>query len=222
MREGLHQTRLEPVRADDLERRRAAVRNQWRIAEECGESVSDKQRASDMVWLELTFSCPDFLASMGVVAYTRQYFDSRNPHCIDAAVVLCAKAGIAPPPTLAMLVAEVAKARMTDSIGPGTAAQIRRANAKGFALDMMASLCAAGATVEAAASKVARHVATIGGGVRFKASTLEKEYASRGREQEHWRRQEFMADDGKEKLDGWRRLIAELPDADDDLKGWRR
>jgi hypothetical protein len=222
LRKELYQARLGTEQADDLERRRAAQRNQWRIARDCGEAISEKRMASDMVWLELTFACPDFLASMGVVAYVRQYFDSRNPHCIDAAVVLCAKAGIAPPPTLATLVAEVAKARMMDRVGPGTAAQIRRANAKGFALDMMASLCAAGATVEAAASKVARHVATIGGGVRFKASTLEKEYASRGREQEHWRRQEFLSEDGREKLAGWKQLIAELPEADDDLKGWRR
>lgn len=222
MGDDLQLVTLIPERAADLERRRAEVRNQWRIAEECGETVSAARKVADMVWLEMKFFCHDFMRGMNVAEYARQYVLTGNPHYIDGAVYLCSLSGIAPPPSLATLVAEVAKLRFSGNIRAGTASQIRKANAKGYALNMMVNLCAAGATVDVAASKVARHLADNGGGFQFKASTLEKEYGERMRGHEHWRRAEFVAEDGRDKLDEWRRILAQLPDAEDDLKGWRR
>ena len=205
---------------DDLEFRRENLRNQWRISEECGNPPSEADKVRDMVLLEMKFACSNLPRCLSVAKYASDWVSTRNPFHIDAAVYLCSLDGCTPPPALAEQVAAVAKARLFGHSRAGTAEQIFKDNARAYAMTLMAKLCAAGATVESSASKVAQQLASQTGSPVFKASSLERYYARAGRDIERDMRKDF-ADDPVH-LAEWQATIEEMAEACDDLKGDRR
>lgn len=211
---------LSPDRTKQLDHWRGKIRNEWRIAEECGLSRTEAGKIYDMVQLEMKFYCPDFMRGRTIASYAMHWIETRNPHYIDGAVYLCSLSGIAPPSALAELVAEVARLRFLGEVRGGTSDQIDREVAKNQALTLMANLRSAGASLGVAASKAARFMSDYYSGRALKASSLQKFYT------DEWRRVEkslrkYCEQDG-ERLAQWQQILAELPDADDDLRGNRR
>lgn len=208
-----------------FEERRAFLKERWETGAKRGLAQSDDDKVWDELSLELEFSGKPMAELEGIAFYARQWFSTKNPHYIDAAFVLCRDKGIAPPPTLSRLMAEVAAMRFEDRVGPGTAKRIRDEGVLGEALRIVCGLHLAGLPLATAASKAARYITDNQFGKTYKASTLEREYAAKFRSGEpsvedrlrvSWSRM------SRENLDTWRQLADELPEADDDLRGSRR
>ncbi|WP_422932530.1 hypothetical protein [Sphingobium cupriresistens] len=214
---------LSPDQTKRLEYWRGKLRNEWRIADECGPPRTEAGKVWDMVQLEMKFYCPDFMLGMTIASYASQWVETRNPHFIDGAVYLCSLSAIAPPPAVAELVAEVARLRFLGDVRGGTPEQIDREAAKNQTLTLMANLRAAGASLEVAASKASKFLSDHYEGRALKASSLQKFYTG------EWRRLEIVLrdnmrldDDGADRLAQWQQILAALPEADDDLRGNRR
>lgn len=216
-------TTLSAEQAERLDHWRGKLRNEWRIAEECGLPRTEAGKVWDMVQLEMKFCCPDFMQGMIIAYYATQWVETRNPHFIDGAVYLCALSGIEPSPAIAELVAEVARLRFLGEVRGGTPDQIKRDAAKNMALTLMANLRAAGASLEDSASKAAQFMSDRNSGRPLKSSSLQKFYTA------EWRRLEIVLrdnlrldDDGAHNRTQWQQILAALPSADDDLRGNRR
>ena len=212
--------RISAEREAELEHLRERIRNGWRISDELGMPPSEAHRVWEMVALEMKFVCSNLDRCLTVAGYARDWVKTGNPFYIDGAVYLCSLSGIEPPPALSKQVAEVAKDRFFNDAKSGTADQILKDNARGFALAMMAKLCAAGATRERAASKVARYIYEMRSGITFKASTLEKYYSDVWRRIETDMRKLFA--DEPDHLAEWQRALFAMPEADEEQKGNRR
>lgn len=214
---------LTPEREAELEERHAKIRNGWRIAEDCGLPATESEKVWEMVRAEMRFYCPDFMRGVSIAEHARQWIETRNPFHVDAAVQLCGLVGIAPPPTLASLVAEVARLRLAGDVRGGTAAKIFREAAKDHALVFMTNLCAAGLTLEQASIKAAAQLMHPQFGARYNASSLQKFYSKRWRKMESERREYWnTTDEGAAQLAEWQRIIPSLPDAPEELWGERR
>ncbi|MFA7585403.1 MAG: hypothetical protein WCY11_04285 [Novosphingobium sp.] len=216
---------LSPERQAKLEENRAFQRNQWRISTDCGNPPSEARKVWDMMRLEMTFYCPAKYYGLGVsIAYhARAWVENRNPFHVDAAVQLCDQAGFAPPPTLAALVAEVARARMAGSTRDGTADKIKREAAKDYALNLMTNLCAAGLNVEQASIKAAAQLLNPVFSKRYNASSLNKFYNEKWRDIEKEKREYWKStEEGAALLAEWLRLIPQMPDAPPESRGERR
>jgi hypothetical protein len=213
---------LSAERQADLDRSRARLHNEWRIASDLGTPVSEAEKMWEMVRLEMNFCCPDFVRGMSIAAHAQRWIETRNPFHIDAAVHLCSLMKIVPPPALAELVTDVARRRLRGEIQAGTPQKIFRAAAKDHALTFMTCLCASGLTVEAAASKAAAELLNPIFGASYNTSSLQKFYTRRWRSIEAKRREYWASEDGAAQLAEWLRVIPGLPDAPDDLKGARR
>lgn len=216
MSEGLSAERLA-----QLEQRKAETRNCWRISTDCGNPPTDAHKVWDMVWLELQFHCSDFRTATSIAYHSRQWMESRNPFHIDAAVMLCSDIDISPPPTLAELVADVARRRMAGQISGGTPESIFKEAAKDHALSLMTNLCAAGLTRAEAASKAAAQLLNPIFGAHYKASSLQKEYrkdksrrATEAKRREYWKSAE-----GAQQKAEWLSIIPSMPDAPPELQG---
>ena len=216
--------RLTRAREAELERWRATARNGWRISESLGMPSSAAKKLGEIVRLEMQFYCADFMRGLSVASHAQQWLETGNPHHIDAAVHLCALSGIAPPPALAVEVAKVAAERLSGPIRRGTADKIIRDGVLGRALTLMAGLRSAGASLEVAASKAARHIADTAPH-RFKASTLERRYSERYLQGTPTLEAELhgaWTEHPPEVHAQWEALLAALPDAGPGLKGERR
>lgn len=215
---------LPPDRAAELEKRREQQRNSWRISTELGRPPSEAKRLWDALRLEAPFYCPadKFLLGVSIAFHAKSWIETRNPFHIDAAVVLCDLARMEPLPSLAPLIRDVAAKRLNGEVGAGTAAKIRKENARGNALTLMTILCAAGASLEVAASKAARQLAERHGKALYKASSLDKSYTKTWRRMEADRRHYFATAEGAPALAEWQRILPLLPDADENMIGERR
>lgn len=207
-------------RQAELEWHKAEIRNCWRIAAECGEPVPEAEQVFDMVLAEMKYSCPNLDRSLAVAGYARRWVETGNPYYIDAALYLCSLEGVTPLEALAEQAAKVALARFNGVERAGTSSQIRKANAREWAMTRMAKLCAAGATHEIASSKVARWMADMDAGIVFKASTLEKYFTQEWQDISADMKERFAKD--AEHLAYWQVLLETLPEAAADLKGNRR
>ena len=213
---------LSPEREAELEQARNFTHNGWRIADDCGMPCSEAAKVWEMVHLEMKFHCPDFMRGLSIASYAKSWIETRNPYFIDAAVVLCRRSGVDPPPSLMALVGDVAALRFDGEARGGTAAKIRKQNARDYAFNLMANLCAAGASREIAASKAAKYLADIGAGISYKASSLEKDYPQHWRDMEADKTDTFHQPQNASLLTEWQRILAMLPEANDELKGERR
>jgi hypothetical protein len=213
---------LTPEREAELKHWRALWRDQWRIAADCGDPPTDAQKAYDMVRLEMGFAQPDVLRAISVASYARAWLETGNPYNLDFAKLLCRRSGIAPPPALAELDAQLSEKRIEGNLKGGTATQIKKENARGFAYNLMSCLGAAGATREASASKAAQYLASSGSPINFKASVLEKKYPDEWKRIEADRKSYFAEPGNEALLSEWQQIRQLLPEADDDRKGNRR
>lgn len=214
--------KLTPEREAELNHQREFIRNGWRISTECGNPPSEAEKAFDMVRLEMGFLQPDLMLAITVANYASDWLRTGNPYNLDFAKLLCQRAGINPPPYLAELDARVSEQRIEGSLRGGTAAQIKKENARNFAFNLMSCLGAAGATRAESASKAARALAQSGASHKFKASTLEHEYPDNWKRLELDRKAYFLEPGNEGLLKTWQHLRTILPDADEELKGNRR
>lgn len=213
--------RLSPEREAELERRYAAMRNGWRIADDLGKPRSEASKVWESVSLEMKFYCRDFMRGLTIASYAKSWIETRNPFYIDAAHILCRRSGIDPPPTILKLIGNVSEMRFNGDVR-GTVAKILKKNAKDFAYHLMANLYGAGATKELAASKAARHLFEIGGGISFTASTLDYDFPEYMSEIAKGKRLLFAEPQNERLLEEWKQILAMLPEADEKLKGNRR
>jgi hypothetical protein len=201
------------------------LKKTWETGEKIGLPSSEAEKVWGMLSLELEFSGKPLAELEGVAWFARQWMETKNPHYIDAAFLACRKVGIAPPPTLLVLMEDVATARFAGLERGGTGKRIRDDSIHAEALRIVCGLHLAGASVEVAASKAARYIADQKLGKTYKASTLERDYSSNFRcsspSLEDVMR-EAMERASDEHRQTWARLVSDLPEADDDLRGNRR
>lgn len=213
---------LTPEREAELNHHREFIRNGWRISADCGMAESEAQKAFQMVRLEMGFLQSDVMLAVIVANYAHDWIKTGNPYNLDFAKLLCQRAGINPPPYLAELDARVSEQRIEGSLRGGTAAQIKKENARNFAYNLMSCLGAAGATRAESASKAACVLALSRASHKFKASTLEHEYPDNWKSIERDRRAYFMEPGNEDSLKTLQHLRTILPEADEELKGNRR
>lgn len=197
----------------------------WENAEKRGSPHSEERKVWSLISLELDFSDKPLSELGNIALHARRWIETKNPHHIDAAFLICRKHGIAPPPTLLRLMADVAATRFSGLEQAGTGKRIRDDAIQAQALQMICCLHIAGASVELAASKAARYIADAGLGKTYKASTLERVYAKKFRNSDPSLESEMrsaMERAPEAWRQTWARLLHELPEADDDLKGNRR
>lgn len=194
----------------------------WDRAERRGKPRDDGQKTWQLLSLELEFSGKPLAELENVAWHALEWFRTKNPYHVDAALICCRNAGVDPPPTLVDLVADVALIRMQGLEQAGTAKSIRDSSILSYALRLICGLHLSGASVALAASKAARHISDQGYGKTYKASTLEREYSRAFRSgtpslEDELRDARSRASEDQ-KLQ-WQRFLAELPEADDELKG---
>jgi hypothetical protein len=197
----------------------------WENAEKCGSPYSQARKVWGMLSLELEFSGVPHLDLNAIAWLARQWIETRNPHYIDAALLRCSAAGVSPPPTLLNLMEDVAAIRFAGLERAGTGKRIQDNSIQAEALRIVCCLHLSGLSVELAASKAAQYIADQRLGKVYKASTLERAYASEFR-----RGNPSLEEDVRSALEraprevrnAWARLANDLPEANEDLKGNRR
>ena len=213
----------------DLARFKAQLENVWRIADELGDPTPEHMKVFELVRLEMGFRAKIEVA-MNLASLASQWITTRNPFCIDRAVVTCFVAGVEPSPSLQFLIAEVANRRLIGEISSGTPEKLANEAAKQATLLFIANLIHSGETLDAACSKgAAVHARDFPDLKRLKASMLDKYYVAEWRSQGAdglTREDRTFAGWDKYKDDAtreeWARIAQEAPTADECLRGERR
>ena len=211
--------------ANNFDDRLSNLKKTWETGEKIGLPRSEAEKVWGVLSLELELSGKPLAELEGVAWFARQWVETKNPHYIDAAFLVCRKAEIATPPTLLRLMEDVALIRFAGLDRGGTGKRIRDDGIHAEALRLVCCLHLAGASVEVAASKAARYIADQGLGKSYKASTLERDYGTdfrRGSPSLEDVMREAMDRAPDEHRQTWARLVSNLPEADDNLKGNRR
>lgn len=213
----------------DLARFKEQLENVWRIADELGDPTPENMKVFELVRLEMGFRAR-FEVAMNVATLASQWIATRNPFCIDRAVVTCFAAGVEPCPSLQRLIAQVAHRRLNGEISSGTPEKLANEAAKHAILLFIANLIHSGETKDAACSKgAAKHATDYPDLKRLKASTLDRYYSDEWRTPDKkgkTREDRTFAGWDKYKDDAtreeWARIAQEAPTADDCLRGERR
>lgn len=213
----------------DLARVRNELEDIWRIADELGDPTPEHLKVFELVRLEMGFRA-SLEVAMNVATLASEWVTTRNPFCIDRAVVTCFTAGVAPCPSLQHLIAQVAHRRLNGEISSGTAEKLANEAAKQATLLFIANLIHSGETKEAACSKgAAKHAMDYPDLKRLKASTLDRYYSGAWRtpDKNGKTREDrtFAAWDKYKDVatrEEWARIAQEAPTADDCLRGERR
>lgn len=213
----------------ELARFKEQLENEWRIGEELGDPTPYHRKVFELVRLEV--GCrSSFEMAMNVASLASQWITTRNPFCIDRAVVSCFAAGIEPPPSMQHLIAQVAHLRLHNKTLSGTPQKLANETAKQDALLFIANLIHTGENKAAACSKgAARHATIYPQLKRLKASTLDIYYSAEWRTPDsagetresrmfaHWNGSKSEAVRSE-----WARIAKDALEADDDLRGERR
>lgn len=213
----------------DLARFRDELENTWRIADEIGELTPEHLKVFELVRLEMGFRA-SFEVAMNVATLASQWITTRNPFCIDRAVVTCFAAGVEPCPSLQHLIAQVAHRRLNGETSPGTPEKLANEAAKQATLLFIANLIHSGETKDAACLKGAtRHARDYPDLKRLKASTLDRYYSDEWRtagpdgltreDRTFPRWTEYKDEATREE---WARIARDTPNARGDLRGERR
>ncbi len=213
----------------ELARFRGELENTWRIADELGDPTPEYLKVFELVRLEMGFRAK-FEVAMNVASLASQWITTRNPFCIDRAVVTCFAAGVEPSPSLQHLIAQVAHRRLNGEISSGTPEKLANEAAKQTTLLFIANLIQSGIDKPVAVSKGAtKHARDYPDLKRLKASTLDKYYVAEWRSQgadgltreertfPRW--SEYKDDSAREE---WARIARDTPNASDELLGERR
>jgi hypothetical protein len=213
----------------ELEKWRAKLRNEWRIADDCGDPMPTRLKVYEMVVLEMKFRSSIEL-SMTVADLAARWIDTRNPSLIDHAVGLCTNAGIEPPSALWAEVANVARCRLQNDVGAGTPGRLEISSATNRALLLIANLVHSGATLAEASSKAAAWYSITFKKLKpVKASTLDKYYLETwrlpgrdGRVLETELFEKWDSSKSPEAKADWHLIRTMLPEAEFELVGARR
>lgn len=194
----------------------ARTRRSWEIAEKLGDPVSRAFQAFEAVCDELRPVAQTSFQYLQIASRVRQWVETRNPHYLDVAVILCGAWSLPITETVQEQLGKAAKLRMTGGAA-GTPDKIAKETALGNALMLMANLIYEGLTVPQAASKAAAIHTT------HKASSLERYYSERvrkvGLEAELFTNWERTVPDHREV---WLPIVAALPDTPEAELGSRR
>lgn len=210
---------------NNFDDRLSNLKKTWETDERIGLPASEAEKVWGLLSLELEFSGKPLVELESVAWLARQWLETKNPHYVDAAFLVCRKAEIVPPPTLLRLMEDVALVRFAGLDRGGTGKRIRDDSIHAEALRLVCCLHVAGASVGVAASKAARYIADKGLGKAYKASTLERDYGTKFRSGNPSLEaviREAMQRASDEHRQTWARLVSDLPDAGDELKGNRR
>lgn len=153
----------------------------------------------------------------------QRWIETGNPHYIDAAMLVCQRAGIEPTQTMRREQAQAAEKRIFGA-PPGTANKLRRENLLEHLLILMANMIFQGESLRDAARRAQTAQKNIGTDLKhYKASSLERYYAERWRnsklEREFFTTCESM---GEKHAEIWRPVIEALPKAPEHESGNRR
>lgn len=214
--------RLEVEQAEKLAARRVHLEELWVAREAAGVATSSSEKLQLALLGEIEILGGDISLGFRIVEHVERWRAERNAAHIGYAITLCRYAGVPTPPTLKDEAVAVAIAQYEGRADAGSPAKFAKDEAKAWAFHIMAGLCAAGASIEEAASKAAALVArNVPAEAAYKASVLGKQYAAAWKVSgaEEWLKTEVSND--PDILAGWADLRASLPVADYDREGSR-
>ncbi|MHA7809250.1 MAG: hypothetical protein ACX933_05535 [Marinobacter adhaerens] len=212
---------MKGLESEAYKQQRKMLDHSHKLARDLG-SANPNTQLADIVRLEMKHSGPWELA-IAVSELAFKWRETRNPHYMDLAMLLCHETSVQPSPALIEAASEAARERFNGE-PQGTAGKIKKESEKWRTYTLMMNLIYHGLSLPKAASKAARWMKEHGDGVYRQASSLEKQYPKEvrktGVEADHFANwDQWLTDDNKQ---AWLKAIELLPDADEWQLGARR